>query len=98
MAEVIHNLVCTISKYNINVKDSYQVMGKKKIAEILYVIQHRHPECEVFKARKWNNLIAEWRTHGRLFKFGLWKSHTKDVDLDAKEPWWRKILYAIIGM
>lgn len=51
MAEVIHDLVCTISKYNIHVQDSYQVMDKKEIAEILYAIQHKHPECEVFKVR-----------------------------------------------
>lgn len=59
MAEIIHNLVCSVSKYNINIRDSYQVMDKKEITEILYIIKHRHPECEVFKIRTWNNLIAE---------------------------------------
>ena len=52
MADKIHNLICTVSKYNINVQDSYQVMDKKEIAEILHIIEHRYSECEVFKARK----------------------------------------------
>jgi hypothetical protein len=52
MADVIHNLICTVYKYNINVQDSYQVMDKKEIAEILHIIEHRYPECEVFKVRK----------------------------------------------
>lgn len=98
MAEVIHDLVCTISKYNIHVQDSYQVMDKKEIAEILYAIQHKHPECEVFKVRSWNNLIAEWRAHGRLYRWKIKPAQTKDVDLDAGEPWWRRFLYTIIGI
>ena len=98
MADKIHNLICTVSKYNINVQDSYQVMDKKEIAEILHIIEHRYPECEVFKVRKWNNLISEWRAHSRLYNWGLFKSHTKDVDLDTEEPWWRRILYTIVGM
>lgn len=59
MAEIIHDLVCSVSKYCITIQDSYKVTSKKEMSEILYVIQHRHPECEVFQVRKWNNLLSE---------------------------------------
>ena len=98
MSEVIHDLVCTTSSNNINIRDSYTVMNKKEMAEVLYVIQHRHPECEVFKIRKWDNLLSEWKCHSRLYNWGLFKSNTKDADLDINEPWWRKILYTIFGV
>jgi len=98
MTEIIFDMVCHVSKYNINIKDSYKVTNKKDMTAILYVIQHRHPECEVFQVRKWNNLLCEWQTHNRLFKLGISKSQTKDVDLDTNEPWWRRILYSILGI
>lgn len=98
MADLIHDMVCIVSKYNIRIKDGYKITNKREMAEILYVIQHRHPECEVFQVRKWNNLIREWVSHNRLFKLGLFKQKTQHVDLDVYESWWRKLLYNIIGL
>lgn len=98
MPEIIHDKVCSVSKYNINIKDSYTVNDKKEMAEILYVINHRHPECEVFQVRKWDNLLSEWKAHNRLYKWGYKREQTGSVDLDVYEPWWRRFLYTILGI
>lgn len=87
MTDLIHDTVCIVSKNNIRIKDGYKVTSKSEMETILYILQYWHPECEVFKVRKWNNLIREWRSHNRLYKLGLFKKHTQHVDLDVYETW-----------
>lgn len=98
MQEVIDGCTCSITDKDVTIYDSYKVMDKNKMNEILYAIKSKHPDCKVFEVRKWNNLISEWKAHSRLYKWEMFKSHTKDVDLDTDEPLWRRILYAIIGI
>lgn len=59
MVETIQGLTCKISEDNIDIKDSYTVTKKSKMAEILKEIKEKHPECKVFEVRKWNNLLSE---------------------------------------
>lgn len=98
MTEVIDWFVCTISEDNIHIQDSYKCTDRVRMSSILYAIQYKHPECKVFEVRKWDNLIAEWVAHNRLYKWGFRKEQTGSVDLDSYEPLWRRILYTIIGI
>lgn len=98
MKDVIDGFVYTITAKDITIYDSYTVMDKSKMNEVLYAIKLKHPGCKVFEVRKWDNLISEWKAHSRLYKWGLFKSHTKDVDLDTDEPLWRRIGYTILGI
>jgi hypothetical protein len=56
--EVINGLVCKITENNIHIEDSYQIKSKPEMREILYAIQHNHPECNSFK-RSYESMIAE---------------------------------------
>jgi len=56
--------------------------------------------------RKENNLLVtrtntsyanEIRAHKRLYKLGLFKSHTKDADLEENIKWYKELFYNIIG-
>jgi hypothetical protein len=67
------------------------------MAEILYAIQHKHPECEAFK-RSYTSLIAEWRTHNRLYRLGYKQHRTRDVDLDYPLKWYFEFAYRILGI
>ena len=98
MSEIIHGKECTITENNIHIKDSYTVNDKYEMSEILTEIKINHPECKVFDIRKWDNLLSEWKCHNRLYKLGIFKTRTGSVDLDSFEPWWRRILYAILGI
>lgn len=97
MSEVICGMVVTVSTNNINIKDSYTVTSKDKMREVLFAIQHEHPECNSFK-REYDEMIAEWRTHNRLYRWGLWKSHTKDVDINYPVKWYIQLIYNILGL
>lgn len=95
--EVINGLVCKITENNIHIEDSYQIKSKPKMREVLYAIQHNHPECSSFK-RSYKSLIAEWRAHNRLYRWGIKRDHTADVDLNYLLKWYMELIYRILGI
>lgn len=95
--EVINGLVCQITKNNIHIENSYQIKSKSEMKEVLYAIQHNHPECNSFK-RDYKSMIAEWRTHNRLYKWGIEKGRTADVDLNYPLKWYVELAYRILGI
>lgn len=95
--ELAGDIVYKVTKNNIHIQDSYKVTSKSKMIEVLYIIQHNHPDCNSFK-RSYNSLISEWRTHNRLYRLGFKRSRTADVDLDAYPKWYMQLLYWIWGI
>lgn len=83
------------SPYNIKLLDCYKY-SKKEYDPQLNRIMGLHPTCEVWK-RSRRSLKKEWATHSALYKLGLWKNRTKDVDLNFPLKWYAKIGYAIFG-
>lgn len=95
--EIINGYVCNVTGSNINIKDSYKVTSKSEMKEMLYAIQHNHPECTSFK-RSYESLMAEWRAHNRLYRWGIKRDHTADVDLNYPLKWYVELIYRILGI
>ena len=86
-----------ISKNTLTIIDSYKVTSRDRMNQILYDIQYMHQDSNIWLRSK-KNLIKEWVSHNRLYKLGLFKSHTKDVDFEYPQKWYYKILYFILGI
>lgn len=95
--EIINEHVCEVSESNIHIKDSYQITSRSEMKEMLYAIQHKYPECKSFK-RSYGSLIAEWRTHNRLYRWGYKRQRTGDVDLNYPLKWYVEFAYRILGI
>ena len=95
--DMINGYVCEVSESNIHIKESYKVTSKSEMKEMLYAIQHKHPECNTFK-RNYNSLISEWRTHNRLYRLGYKRQRTGDVDLNYPLKWYVELAYRILGI
>lgn len=95
--EILENCVYDISSNNIHIQDSYKITSKSEMSEVLYAIQHKHPECNSFK-RDYKSLIAEWRAHNRLYKLGYKKQRTGSVDLNYPLKWYVELAYRILGI
>lgn len=95
--EIVNEFVCNVSANNVHIKESYKVTSKSEMKEILYAIQHNHPDCNTFK-RSYSSLIAEWRTHNRLYRLGYKKQRTGDVDLNYPLKWYVELAYRILGI
>ena len=95
--EVLENCVYNVTENNIHIQYSYKMTSKSEMKEVLYAIQHKHPECNTFK-RSYDSLIAEWRAHNRLYNWGIKRDHTADVDLNYPLKWYVELAYRIVGL
>ena len=85
------------NKYNTHVKNSYMLTTKKAIrVEVEWIIQARKMR-KLPVTRSVNSYIREWRGHNKLYKLGLFKSRTKDVDLEENQNILLKIVWLILG-
>ena len=70
------------NKNNTHVKNSYMLITKKAIKkEVKWIIEARKLR-EYPVTRSANSYVREWRGHNRLYNKGLFRSHTKEVDLE----------------
>ena len=87
----------TVSANNIHIEESYDV-SKKEFNLYIDTAMLINPSNLVTKNRSRFSLKMEWATHNFLYKIGLFKSHTADVDLNYPQKWYITALYCIAGM
>ena len=90
------NIKYTISPGNIHLIDSY-LYPKKQFDRQLNRIWGLHPSCEVWN-RSRGSLKKEWATHNALYSLGLFRSRTKDVDLNYPQRCYVTLAYNIVGV
>ena len=79
---------------NCRVVDSYLISDDGEKREFLALLAERHPE---FAARSVTSYVREWAAHNILYGKGVARDHTKDVDLNVGEPWWRRFGYWVVS-
>ena len=79
---------------NTHIIDSYQV--KDINLDVGSIIRERHIR-HLQVTRTFESYVREWKGHNRLYNLGLFKSHTKDVDLEEPQNWFWKIVWFILG-
>ena len=87
----------SVTTYNIHIIDSYKIKSRKEKRQILEGLKETEPGCQVLKNRKMCSLINEWTAHNRLYRLGLYKSHTKDVDLNENNSIIEELIWLIMG-
>lgn len=76
---------------NLHIVDGYKI-NKLKDMET-YLLQHKD---ELGSSRSLKSYLIEWRAHNVLYNLGLFRSHTKDTDLDDNESILRRFCYYVI--
>lgn len=84
-----------ITRDNIHLIDSWKVPKRRFVRELAR-IRYIHPECEVWR-RSERSLEREWAVHNLLYSLGLFRSRTKDCDLDWPQKWPIRAAYDVIG-
>ena len=88
-----HRLKYTCTVTNCRIEDSCRI-PKEQFAEALWMLRHREVWCQALWLRSLKDLEAEWGVHNVLYRLGLSRSRTKDVDLNYPQQWtW---LYRIV--
>lgn len=80
---------------NYQVKDSYKITS---IAEIKMQVIVLYDNGKLNKSRSVMSYVKEWHAHNVLYKLGIAKERTKDVDLNDNESIFRRFCYTIIWL
>ena len=84
-----------IEKNNVHIEDSY-LCEKYQISYMIHVLRSRE-NSDVWQRNDFS-LKTEWYCHNFLYRVGIFRSRTKDVDLNCPQKWWEKIVYPVFGI
>lgn len=84
----------SISTNNLHIEDSWKVR-KKEMGVILEHIKMTAPTPSLVWNRTMFSLRMEWCVHNALYSLDLWRSRTKDVDLNYPNRY--EWLYEALG-
>lgn len=82
-------------------KKNVRILNPRDAKHNLYmktVLQEFKKRTNYKSRRSVKSWIKEWKAHNRLYKWGLFKEHTIDCDLEEHEKWHRLIAYQILGI
>lgn len=85
------------SQNNTQVKNSYLLSTTKAIREEVEEIVDYRKMTKRPVTRSINSYVREWRGHNRLYKWGIARSHTRDVDLNENNNIIEELLWLILG-
>ncbi len=92
-----YTLKVHLSEDNTSIIDSYQVKNITDMEAILRLIREEASDEMAVNKRNISSMIYEWRTHNLLYALGIMRGRTGSVDLNTGQPWYIKVLYAIIS-
>lgn len=78
--------------------NSYKYNDKDLMEYILNNIRKDNPNSFLLSVRDNQSLINEWVAHNRLYKLGLFRTHTVTVDLDYPQKWYYKFGYWLLSL
>ena len=63
-----------------------------------YLAQVREAAAEdaAVNRRGLESMVREWRSHNFFYKLHVFRSRTKDVDLELKQSWWRELFCRVV--
>lgn len=87
----------TVSTYNIHVNDSCKIRRCKIFSSLNEIEKVSGNQTLVFAGRSHFSLGMEWTVHNVLYRLGIKRAQTKDVDMDlpCDKPEW---LYEVLGV
>ena len=81
---------------NTHILDSYLVRSKDAIRAYLQGLREQaSPEMAVNK-RDLESQVREWRSHNLFYFLHVFRSRTKDVDLELHQTWYRELFCRVV--
>jgi len=65
--------------------------------EYLEMVRRQSPEEMAVNKRDLESQVREWRSHNLFYKLYIFRSRTKDVDLELQQPWWRELFCRVVS-
>jgi hypothetical protein len=82
---------------NTHILDSASVRSKADMREFLLKVRAQSsPEMAVC-CRDLESMIREWRSHNLFYQLHVFRSRTKDVDLELCQSWCRELFCRVVS-
>lgn len=85
-----------VSGYNIQIENSFKV-SKSDFEPIINQIKNDLPDHPVSKNRSLKSIKKEWAVHNLLYKLGIARTRTKDLDINYPLKSWESFVYFVFG-
>ena len=82
---------------NTHIMDSCMVKSKADMRAYLEDLQQSSAPEMAVNQRDIESQVREWRSHNLFYKFHVFRSRTKDVDLELKQTWYRELFCRVVS-
>lgn len=86
-----------LTSENTHIYDSYLIRSKKEMRVFILKLREQCDPDMAITQRTLNSLVAEWRSHNLFYYLHVFRSRTKDVDLERCQSWWREVFCRVIS-
>lgn len=76
--------------------DSYLLKTKDEIRAYLQMLRNLGLEHMAVNKRDLESQVREWRSHNFFYRLHVFRSRTKDVDLELKQTWYRELFCRVV--
>ena len=90
----LSNAIATPTNTHIN--DSCKVKSKAEMRAYLESLRDSVNSEMAVNQRDIESQVCEWRSHNFFYKFHVFRSRTKDVDLELKQAWYRELFCRLV--
>ena len=91
----VENAIATPT--NTHILDSCRVRNKAEMREFLEAVRSEaSPEMAVCQ-RDLESMVREWRSHNFFYWLHVFRSRTKDVDLELEQAWYRELFCRVVS-
>ena len=87
----------TTTPTNTHIVDSCLVTSKEDIRAYLQELRDASASEMAVNQRDMESQVREWRSHNFFYKFHVFRSRTKDVDLELKQNWLRELFCRVVS-
>ena len=87
----------TTTPTNTHIVDSCLVKRKEDIRAYLQKLRDASSPEMAVNQRDMESQVREWRSHNFFYKFHVFRSRTKDVDLELRQSWLRELFCRVVS-
>ena len=82
---------------NTHIIDSYLLKTKDEIRGYLQMLRDLNLADMAVNQRDLESQVREWRSHNFFYRIHVFRSRTKDVDLELKQTWYRELFCRVVS-
>ena len=86
-----------VTPTNTHITDSCKVRSRAAIRKYLESLRESSSPEMAVNQRDIESQIREWRSHNLFYRLYVFRSRTKDVDLELKQAWYRELFCRVVS-